>query len=295
MTRPTESDHVRSSFTTKLDDGSDCNCIVFDLVLYHGRWNENKKHGLCEHFVTYRNYYVPALAETFEENKDSMYLAATNYFRDFRHNLHAVKTTTLDAIVKEAQLLSGCFFSGEWHKDLLSQGSLFYFHRFFCLHCKRKSSEVPNTVIPPPASSEVSVLNTDTPNAAPAAAPAAAAPPAAAAGGGSGWLGNDCEVTYFDCSTGSHFDAEWTNVRAVSGVWNMGSVIANPNKDTEVQRIKELSSDISSSVAFKKMTKNRKDRNESEHIDIKDGEFLLLAPFCSYFQFTIVQVVRGAW
>ena len=75
----------------------------------------------------------------------------------------------------------------------------------------------------------------------------------------------------------------------------MGNVVENPNKYTEVQRIKELSSDISSSVAFKKMTKNRKDRNESEHIDIKDGEFLLLVPFCSYFQFTIVQVVRGAW
>ena len=75
----------------------------------------------------------------------------------------------------------------------------------------------------------------------------------------------------------------------------MGCVVENPNKYTEVQRIKELSSDISSSVAFKKMTKNRKDRNESEHIDIKDGEFLLLAPICPYFQFTIVQVVRGAW
>jgi hypothetical protein len=250
------------------------------------------------------------LAETFEENKDNMYLAATNYFRDFRHNLHAVKTTTLDDILREAQLLSGCFFSGEWYNDHLSQGSLFYFHRFFCLHCKRvnpkPSSEHPNTAIPSAALSEVSVLNIDTPNAAAAAAPpaaaAAAAPSAAAAAAAAApsaaavpaataaaaapspvWLGNDCEVTYFDCSTGSHFKAEWTNVRAVSGVWNMGCVVENPNKYTEVQRIKELSSDISSSVAFQKMTKNSKDRNESEHIDIKDGEFLLFARMCLHF------------
>jgi hypothetical protein len=233
------------------------------------------------------------LAETFEKNNDSMYLAATNYFRDFRHNLHAVKTTTLDDILKEAQLLSGCFFIGEWHNDYLSQGSLFYFHRFFCLHCKRfnpkSSTELPNTAILSAASSEVSVLNTDTPNAAAAPTPAPAPTPL--------WLGNDCEVTYFDCSTGSHFKAEWTNVRPVHGVWNMGCVVETPNKYPEVQRIKELSSDISSSVTFKKMTKNmsRKDRNESEHIDIKDGEFLLLAPICPYFQFTTVQVVRGAW
>jgi hypothetical protein len=100
--------------------------LVFDLVLYQGQWVEGKKDGDCKHFLCYRNCYFPKYVDYKPEQKEDDY--------NFLSRLGNIPgRTTVDDILRNAQLLSGCFFSGRLNQDNLCSGSLFYFHRRFCL------------------------------------------------------------------------------------------------------------------------------------------------------------------
>ncbi len=99
--------------------------LVFDLVLYQGHWQGGKKHGDCKHFLCYRNCYFPEYDKPEEERKQFSF--------DFSRLGNTPGRTSVDDILRNAQLLSGCFFSGKWNQDNLCSGSLFYFHRRFCL------------------------------------------------------------------------------------------------------------------------------------------------------------------
>lgn len=105
--------------------------LVFDLVLYQGQWVEGKKDGDCKHFLCYRNCYFPEY-DKLEQKEDEL-----NFLSRFGTT---PGRTTVDDILRNAQLLSGCFFSGRLNQDSLCQGSLFYFHRRFCLLFEANSS-----------------------------------------------------------------------------------------------------------------------------------------------------------
>ena len=232
--------------------------IVFDLVLYNGQWSNNVKHGHCKHFVTYRNYYVPQLStKILPYTPPPASSAKTSFLQKFVNLTDAVKKydypghTTVEAILKEAQLLSGCFFSGRWEQDLLSTGSLFYFHRLFCLRFNGKKQ-----------SKWLDCNDKD-----------------------------DLKVTYFDCRTASHFSVKWEKQEAVEyGIWNIGCVAsAKPQKTTStaqvpntepdnlenlhkehenphLQRLPDLTRKIRSKIVF-----NESSEHEHVFIDVKDG------------------------
>ena len=260
MSRSTDSEFVRS--VIQLDaPGADLktmNFIVFDLVLYNGQWKNNEKHGLCKHFLTYRNYYVPKLSTELLPIPDRpTHPTPSSSKSEFANFAGSAKTkydypghTTVEAILEEAQLLSGCFFSGHWENDLLSRGSLFYFHRLFCLRFNGKKQ--------------------------------------------SNWL--DCErrgnddpdfkVTYFDCRTASHFSVKWEEQKDVEhGIWNLGCVVsakgrAAAEKDEkdekkkgektdekpQLRRLPDLTRKIRSTIVF-----NESSEHSDAFIDVKDG------------------------
>jgi hypothetical protein len=261
--------------------------LVFDLVLYHGRLNENRKSGLCRHFVTYRNYYVPKVATNAIGEKENKALSTIGGIK----NKVDAGRTTLEDILKEAQLLSGSFFSGEWNEDLLCEGSLFYFHRYFCLHFTRKGKDADSHL-------ETSDGAASVPEVANAEGSSAGSPSDAVVQKDGGetqkitWLGGD--VMYFDCSTGSHFEGEWTEEKYINGIWNLGCVGVSQDSSTnshlnlsfknfnfpgmgksipvKVQRLPKLTThkQIRSSIIYGK--KKKDETSEAEHIDVKDGE-----------------------
>ena len=257
MTLLSDSKRVRSII--ELDaavtaDQKPMKIIVFDLVLYHGHWSENLKHGRCEHFITYRNYYVTKLATSLAEEKKNHKL--TNQFPNASVSLNKYEYpghTTVEAILKEAQLLSGCFFSGHWEKDYLSRGSLFYFHRLFCLHF---NGEVPEPDFPP---SSGIAENTESGSESSSKNGEAAKSNTSS---NKKWL--DGEVTYFDCRTASHFTVTLDNEEdVVNGVWNMGCL---PTEKGKLRRLPQLTKQIRSNIDFNKLF----DKQDS-FIDVKDG------------------------
>ena len=140
--RQTDSNFVRSVIQLDAPDADlkTVSLIVFDLVLYNGQWSNNVKHGKCKHFLTYRNYYVPKVSTELlpVPTPSSSKSEFVNFAGSAKTKYDYPGHTTLEAILEEAQLLSGCFFSGHWEHDLLSTGSLFYFHRLFCLRFNGK-------------------------------------------------------------------------------------------------------------------------------------------------------------
>ncbi len=237
------------------------NFIVFDLVLYNGQWKNNEKHGLCKHFLTYRNYYVPKLSTELLPIPDRpTHPTPSSSKSEFANFAGSAKTkydypghTTVEAILEEAQLLSGCFFSGYWEHDLLSTGSLFYFHRLFCLRFNGKKQ--------------------------------------------SKWLDcndkEDLKVTYFDCRTASHVSVKWEQQEAVEyGIWNMGCVASAKQKKTkknatalvpntepdnsenlhkehekpQLRRLPNLTRKMRSTIVF-----NESSEHPEVFIDVKDG------------------------
>jgi hypothetical protein len=105
--------------------------IVLDLVLYRGRWFDGRKQGTCKFFLCYRNHCLPR----FSAKKASSFFAT--------HHIPNSRSSRLSAndILRSSQFLSGCFFTGAFGEgtfhDLLSYGSLFYFHKRFCLICEK--------------------------------------------------------------------------------------------------------------------------------------------------------------
>jgi hypothetical protein len=233
--------------------------IVFDLVLYHGQWSKNLKHGRCEHFITYRNYYVPKLANSLPEEQSkhhtviNQFASATGVgsLKKYDYPGH----TTEEAILKEAQLLSGCFFSGHWDKDNLSRGSLFYFHRLFCLHFNGEASEG----FPVIAETEDSATRERRSESSSRNGQITQSQTSSK----KKWL--DGEVTYFDCRTASYFTVTLDKEEdVVNGVWNMGCLPV----DGKLRRLPQLTKQIRSNIKFNKLFEK-----QDLFIDIKDGKF----------------------
>jgi hypothetical protein len=186
-----ESDVVSSIMRVK-DGGEEketqpVDVIVLDLVLYKGRWSEGKKQGTCRFFLCYRNYCLPKFS-TSDTNK-------TKFFSHIPTS--GSSGLSANGILRSSQFLSGCFFSGEFGDDLLSYGSLFYYHKRFCLTCEKQ----------PQQSSDAECQQ---------------------------WLLGS--VKYFDCITGSSFTAEWEATKVedenlYEGIWNMGSVHADAKEE----------------------------------------------------------------
>jgi hypothetical protein len=250
LIRSTDSEFVRSVIQIDAPDADlkAISFIVFDLVLYKGHWIKNVKHGDCKHFLTYRNYYVPKVS-----TDTPTHSSPKPEFVDFagsarlRSKYDYPGHTTVEAILKEAQLLSGCFFSGHWENDLLSRGSLFYFHRLFCLRfngkkqsnwldCERRVHDDP-----------------------------------------------DFKVMYFDCRTASHFSVKWEEQKDVEhGIWNMGCVVSakrrakaekvekdkkdEKDEKPQLRRLPDLTRKIRSTIVF-----NESSEHSDAFIDVKDG------------------------
>jgi hypothetical protein len=242
--------------------------IVFDLVLYHGQWSKNLKHGRCEHFITYRNYYVPKLANSLPEEQSKHHTvinqiaSATGSLKKYDYPGH----TTEEAILKEAQLLSGCFFSGHWERDNLSRGSLFYFHRLFCL---RFNGEVPT-----PEPECLFPVIAETADSAPERRSESSRRRSESSSRNgevtksetsskNKWL--DGEVTYFDCRTASYFTVTLDKEEdVVNGVWNMGCLPV----EGKLRRLPHLTKQIRSNIKFNKLFEK-----QDLFIDVKDGKF----------------------
>jgi hypothetical protein len=174
----------RPAFPKKDTDDASVSVLVFDLVLHQGQWKEGKKHGRCKHFLCYRNFYLPDLAQNTDaaNGKSQIPKSLKMSFLSARAG-----RTTIDEILKSAQFLSGSFFSGQFHEDNLFSGSLFYFHRRFCLLFENNSDHE------------------------------------AEEDKRSKWLQG--HVTYVDCCSGSSFSELWeqcTNLALLQNVWGMG-------------------------------------------------------------------------
>jgi hypothetical protein len=236
--------------------------IVFDLVLYHGQWSKNLKHGRCEHFITYRNYYVPKLANSLPEEQSNITQAVRNQIASATGSLKIYDYpghTTEEAILKEAQLLSGCFFSGHWERDNLSRGSLFYFHRLFCL---RYDGEVPT-----PEPESLPPVIAETADSAPERRSESSRTNVEATKSETSsknkWLHG--EVTYFDCRTASYFSVTLDKEEdVVNGVWNMGCLPV----EGKLRRLPQLTKQIRSNIKFNKLFEK-----QDLFIDVKDGKF----------------------
>ena len=152
--------------------------LVFDLVLHQGQWREGKKHGACKHFLCYRNCF-------FDQAKNDGSQNGNDRFRFL--SAQRAGRTTIDEILKNAQFLSGSFFSGQFLDDSLFGGSLFYFHRRFCLLFENNSYHQAET--------EKTKK----------------------------WL--EGNVTYVDCCSGSSFSEQWkqcTSDKLMRNTWTMG-------------------------------------------------------------------------
>jgi hypothetical protein len=106
--------------------------IVLDLVLYKGKWFNGRKQGTCRFFLCYRNYCLPRFSTIKKES---------NGFDTRLHLSSGRSRLSANDILRSSQFLSGCFFTGAFGKgnfcDLLSYGSLFYYHKRFCLICEK--------------------------------------------------------------------------------------------------------------------------------------------------------------
>jgi hypothetical protein len=193
------------------------------------------KHGHCKHFLTYRNYYVPKVSTELlpVPTPSSSKSEFVNFAGSAKTKYDYPGHTTVEAILEEAQLLSGCFFSGHWEHDLLSTGSLFYFHRLFCLRFNGKKQS--------------NWLDCEKRNDK-----------------------DDLKVTYFDCRTSSHVSVKWEKQEDVEhGIWNMGCVVsAQDEKDEKphLQRLPDLTRKIRSTIVF-----NESSEHSDVFIDVKDG------------------------
>jgi hypothetical protein len=215
--------------------------IVFDLVLYKGQFKLNKKDEECEHFLTYRNYYVPVFRNTTESNLERGKSSGASAIYD---KYHYPGHTTVDFILRKAQLLSGCFFTGKWKEDYLSQGSLFYFHRLFCLRFKGAESH---------SGDSKPICRR--------------------------WLDSG-EVMYFDCRTASYFSVPWVveeDVDKWNGIWNMGCIKEGADdslkSNDQLRRLPDLTKKIRSGIKFKRLFEH-----EDFFIDIKDGRLAQVSP-----------------
>ena len=147
LTRLAESQHVRSILTINAASDKDqhgcqpffpkqtdhVSVLVFDLVLFKGQWDKGIKDGRCQYFFCYRNCYFPNPLVSFygtDEKNQAQSSSSLNF--GFLHR-NSDGTTKVEGILQHAQFLSGCVFSGKWYRNNLSVGSLFCFHRHFCL------------------------------------------------------------------------------------------------------------------------------------------------------------------
>jgi hypothetical protein len=190
------------------------NILVFDLVLYVGCWTEDQKHGICKHFLTYRNYYIPKCPSAASD-----YVSSTEKLTSYIDEaLFEPGRTTVDEILRDAQFLSGCFFTGKFRKNVLVSGSMFYYHRMFCLHFSVENE---------PESSDQS--KDEKPCK---------------------WLEGD--VTYHDCSSSCSFTASWKKDSAKSGIWNMGHVSQTEKNDLFSPRLPKFNNRVRSGITFPK-------------------------------------------
>ncbi len=107
--------------------------IVLDLVLYKGKWFNGRKQGTCRFFLCYRNYCLPKFSKTIIEEESNVFQL------HYKHS--GSSRLSVNDILRSSQFLSGCFFTGAFGKgnfcDVLSYGSLFYYHKGFCLICEK--------------------------------------------------------------------------------------------------------------------------------------------------------------
>jgi hypothetical protein len=131
----------------RVEDGGEKNetqpgdVIVLDLVLYRGKWFNGRKQGTCRFFLCYRNYCLPRFPKPIVQNKSNVF--------DTRLHLHSGSSRlSANDILRSSQFLSGCFFTGAFGEgnfcDLLSYGSLFYYHKRFCLICEKPQKSFEN-------------------------------------------------------------------------------------------------------------------------------------------------------
>lgn len=113
--------------------------IVLDLVLYKGKWFNGRKQGTCRFFLCYRNYCLPRFSTIKKES---------NGFDTRLHLSSGSSRLSANDILRSSQFLSGCFFTGAFGEgnfcDLLSYGSLFYYHKRFCLICEKPQASSEN-------------------------------------------------------------------------------------------------------------------------------------------------------